>query len=90
MSQITHTEFFVSFREDKPYFKYNYSDHWSCVWDFNSVIIGTTRFVSDTGFRNACDELFVWNKALTDAEMVDVTSYDTFEEMALGQQFTIQ
>lgn len=68
----------------------NESSGTNISWDFNSVIIGTTRFVSDTGFRNACDELFVWNKALTDAEMVDVTSYDTFEEMATGQQFTIQ
>lgn len=68
----------------------NESSGTNLSWDFNSVIIGTTRFVSDTGFRNACDELFVWNKALTDAEMVDVTSYDTFEEMATGQQFTIQ
>jgi len=68
----------------------NESSGTNLSWDFNSVIIGTTRFVSDTGFRNACDELFVWNKALTDAEMVDVTSYDTFAEMATGQQFTIQ
>ncbi len=68
----------------------NESSGTNLSWDFNSVIIGTTRFVSDTGFRNACDELFVWNKALTDAEMVDVTSYDTFTEMATGQQYTIQ
>jgi hypothetical protein len=68
----------------------NESSGTNLSWDFNSVIIGTTRFVSDTGFRNACDELFVWNKALTDAEMVDVTSYNTFAEMATGQQYTIQ
>ena len=68
----------------------NESSGTNLSWDFNSVIIGTTRFDPDTGFRNACDELFVWNKALTDAEMVDVTSYNTFAEMATGQQFTIQ
>ena len=68
----------------------NESSGTNLSWDFNSVIIGTTRFDPDTGFRNACDELFVWNQALTDAEMVDVTSYDTFAEMATGQQYTIQ
>ena len=68
----------------------NESSGTNLSWDFNSVIIGTTRFVSDNGFRNACDELFVWNKALTDAEIVDVTSYDTFAEMATGEQYTIQ
>lgn len=52
----------------------NESSGTNLSWDFNSVIIGTTRFVSDTGFRNACDELFVWNKALTDAEMVEITT----------------
>jgi len=68
----------------------NESSGTSLSWDFDSVFIGSLRVVSDTGKRNSCDELFVWNKALTDAEMVDVTSYDTFAEMALGQQFTIQ
>jgi hypothetical protein len=68
----------------------NESSGTNLSWDFNSVVIGTTRIVSDTGFRNTCDELFVWNKALTDAEMVDVTSYDTFAEMANNQQYTIQ
>jgi hypothetical protein len=68
----------------------NESSGTSLSWDFDSVFIGSLRVVSDTGKRNSSDELFIWNKALTDAEMVDVTSYDTFEEMALGQQFTIQ
>ena len=52
----------------------NESSGTNLSWDFNSVIIGTTRFNPDTGFRNACDELFVWNKALTDAEMVEITT----------------
>lgn len=59
-------------------------------WDFDSILIGQFRYNTDTGKRIPADELFVWNKALTDAEMVDVTSYDTFAEMATGQQFTIQ
>ncbi len=59
-------------------------------WDFDSVVVGTTRIVSDTGFRNSADELFIFNKALTDAEMVEVTSYTSFTEMATQQQYTIQ
>lgn len=61
---------------------------------FNSsiqdLLLGQLREVSDTNSRNPIKEAFIWNKALTDAEMVDVTSYDTFAEMANDQQFTIQ
>jgi hypothetical protein len=69
---------------------YNLSSGLDIDWDFDSVLIGQLTIVTDFNKRNPCDELFVWNKALTDAEMVDVTSYDTFAEMATGQQFTIQ
>lgn len=69
---------------------YNLSSGLDVDWDFDSVLVGQFRFISDNGARNPADELFVWNKALTDAEMVDVTSYDTFAEMATGQQYTIQ
>ncbi len=68
----------------------NESSGTSLSWDFDSVVVGTTRIVSDTGFRNSADELFIWNKALTDAEMVEVTSYTSFTEMATQQQYTIQ
>ena len=56
----------------------------------NAILLGQLRTVSDTNSRNPIKEFFVWHKALTDAEMVDVTSYDTFAEMANDQQFTIQ
>jgi hypothetical protein len=69
---------------------YNLSSGLDVDWDFDSVLVGQQRVVSDGGKRIPADELFVWNKALTDAEMVDVTSYNTFAEMATGQQFTIQ
>lgn len=68
----------------------NESSGTSLSWDFDSVIVGTVRIVSDTGFRNSADELFIWHKALTDAEMVEVTSYTSFTEMATQQQYTIQ
>lgn len=69
---------------------YNLSSGLDVDWLFDSVLVGQQRVISDGGKRIPSDELFVWNKALTDAEMVDVTSYDTFAEMATGQQFTIQ
>jgi hypothetical protein len=69
---------------------YNLSSGLDVDWDFDSVLVGQQSVISDGGKRIPADELFVWNKALTDAEMVDVTSYDTFAEMATGQQFTIQ
>ena len=69
---------------------YNLSSGLDVDWDFDSVLVGQQRVVSDSAKRIPADELFVWNKALTDAEMVEVTSYDTFFEMATGQQYTIQ
>jgi hypothetical protein len=59
-------------------------------YSYDCVNIGTRSIAGDTNLRNPADELFVWNKALTDAEMVDVTSYNAFAEMATGQQYTIQ
>jgi len=68
----------------------NVSSGGSITLDHDDISLGQLRITGDTGARNPIDEFFVWNKALTDAEMVDVTSYDTFAEMATGQQFTIQ
>jgi hypothetical protein len=62
----------------------------SKLWNYDSVLVGQFRVVSDTGTRNPADELFIWNKALTDAEMVEITSYTSFTEMATQQQYTIQ
>lgn len=57
---------------------------------FTKVFIGLLRIVSDTNHRNPIDEFFIWNKNLTDAEMVEVTSYDSFREMAKQQTFKIK
>lgn len=66
--------------------------HTASAFDTNNsaILLGQLRTVTDTNTRNPIKEFFVWHKALTDAEMVDVTSYDTFAEMANDQQFTIQ
>lgn len=70
------------------------ANHTHTASSFNSsiqdLLLGQLREVSDTNSRNPIKEAFMWNKALTDAEMVDITSYDTFAEMANDQQFTIQ
>jgi len=61
---------------------------------FNSaiqdVLVGQLREVADTNDRTPIKEAFIFNKALTDAEMVEVTSYTSFTEMATQQQYTIQ
>ena len=61
---------------------------------FNSaiqdVLVGQLREVIDTNDRTPIKEAFIFNKALTDAEMVEVTSYTSFTEMATQQQYTIQ
>lgn len=61
---------------------------------FNSniqdVLVGQLREVTDTNDRTPIKEAFIFNKALTDAEMVEVTSYTSFTEMATQQQYTIQ
>jgi len=43
-------------------------------YSYDCVNIGTRSIAGDTNLRNPADELFVWNKALTDAEMVELTS----------------
>ena len=46
----------------------------SKTWDFNSVLIGQLRIVADTGTRNPCNELMIFNEALTDAELTTLTT----------------
>lgn len=53
---------------------YNLSSGLDVDWDFDSVLIGQQQVISDGGKRIPSDELFVWNKALTDAEMVEITT----------------
>jgi hypothetical protein len=43
-------------------------------YSYDCVNIGTRSIAGDTNLRNPADELFVWNKALTDAEMVEITT----------------
>jgi len=46
----------------------------SKTWDFNSVLIGQLRIAADTGNRNSCDVLMLFNEALTDSELITLTS----------------
>lgn len=63
---------------------------YSATDTIDSVLVGQLRDNADTGKRNSADELFIWNKTLTDAEMIEITSYTSFTEMATQQQYTIQ
>ena len=53
---------------------YNETSGVSKTWNFNSVLIGQLRIVADTGTRNPCNELMLFNEALTDAELQTLTS----------------
>lgn len=46
----------------------------SKTWDFNSVLIGQLRVSADTGNRNPCDALMLFNEALSDSELQTLTS----------------
>ena len=43
-------------------------------FDFNNILIGQLRVVSDTGTRNQASQLMIFNEALTDAELIALTS----------------
>jgi hypothetical protein len=53
---------------------YNETSGTSKTWDFNSVLIGQLRIAADTGNRNPCNELMIFNEALTDAELITLTT----------------
>ena len=46
----------------------------SKTWDFNSVLIGQLRISADVGNRNPCNELMIFNEAITDAELITLTT----------------
>lgn len=55
--------------------------------------LSSLRFESSTGnydFYGKCKELAVFKEALTDSELEDLTSWDSFNEMATGQEYTIE
>lgn len=53
---------------------YNETSGTSKTWDFNSVLIGQLRIAADTGTRNPCNELMLFNEELTDAELITLTT----------------
>jgi len=54
------------------------ANHTHTASSFNSsiqdLLLGQLREVGDTNSRNPIKEAFMWNKALTDAEMVEITT----------------
>jgi hypothetical protein len=43
-------------------------------FDFNDILIGQLRTVSDTGTRNQASQFMLFNEALTDSELITLTS----------------
>jgi hypothetical protein len=43
-------------------------------FDFNDILIGQLRVVSDTGTRNQASQFMLFNEALTDAELIALTT----------------
>ena len=43
-------------------------------FDFNDILIGQLRVVSDTGTRNQASQIMLFNEALTDAELTTLTT----------------
>jgi len=43
-------------------------------FDFNDILIGQLRVVSDTGTRNQASQIMLFNETLTDAELITLTS----------------
>ena len=44
------------------------------TWDYNDVLLGTLRLVSDTGSRNPIKDFRLYDTALTDAELTKLTT----------------
>lgn len=62
----------------------------SKTWDFNSILIGQLRIAADIGNRNPCNELMIFNEALSDSELEEITSYKSFRQMAKALLYTIE
>ena len=44
------------------------------TWDYNDVLLGTLRLVSDTGSRNPIKEFRLYDTELTDAQLTELTT----------------
>lgn len=43
------------------------------TWDYNDVLLGTLRLVSDTGSRNPIKDFRLYDTELTDAQLTELT-----------------
>ena len=59
-------------------------------FDFNDILIGQLRIVSDTGTRNQASQFMLFNEALSDIELETITSYTSFNQMAKALLYTIE
>ena len=59
-------------------------------FDFNDILIGQQRVVSDSATRNQAKQFMVFNEALSDSELEEITSYKSFGQMAKALLYTIE
>ena len=69
---------FISNTEAKVYINgslvYNLTSGLDVDYEFDSLLIGQQRVVSDSGFRNSAKQFMIFNEALTDAELITLTT----------------
>ena len=59
-------------------------------FDFNDILIGQQRVVSDSATRNQASQFMLFNEALSDIELETITSYTSFNQMAKALLYTIE
>jgi hypothetical protein len=69
---------FISNTEAKVYINgaliYNLTSGLDVDYVFDSVLVGQQRVLSDSGFRNSAKEFMIFNEALSDAELISLTT----------------
>ena len=59
-------------------------------FDFNDILIGQQRVESDSATRNQAKQFMLFNETLTDSELEQITSYNSFGQMAKALLYTIE
>ena len=58
--------------------------------NINDVLLGQLRVAGDVGTRSNIHQFMVFNEALSDSELENLTSYDSFGQMAKALLYTIE
>lgn len=58
--------------------------------NINDILLGQLRVVSDVGTRSTVYQFMLFNEELSDSELENLTSYDSFGQMAKALLYTIE